>query len=153
MTPAVTAWREMLAYQSEVIFRIERDLKDARAIPLAAYDILIELETSAEKRLRLFDLAQACILTKSGISKIVNTLEKQGLLARERCPSDRRGYFAVITAKGSTAVRRAWIIYQKCIKNYFENTLSAKEIEQLNRILPKLRQSLPVNFMEKACSE
>lgn len=152
MTPSVTAWRDMLAYHSEVVFRIERDLKEAGAISLAAYDILIELERAPEKRLRLYDLAEACVLTKSGISKIVGTLETQGYLTRERCPADKRGFFAVLSAKGGIAVRKAWIIYERCIQKYFENSLSAADIKQLNRILPRLRHGLPGNFMEKACS-
>lgn len=152
LTPPVIAWREMLAYHSEVTFRIERDLKEAGAIGLAAFDILIELERSAERRMRLYDLAESCVLTKSGISKIVGVLEKQGLLMRERCPSDKRGFFAVITPKGSTAVRKAWVIYEKCIYDYFEKALTPADVKQLNRLLPKLRHNLPGNFMEKACS-
>lgn len=153
MTPAVTVWRDMLAYHSEVIFRTERELKAAGAIPLAAYDILIELETLPEKKMRLYDLSEACLLTKSGVTKIVNTLEKQNLLRRERCPDDKRGFFAVITDKGGFAVRKAWLIYKKCIEDYFTSALSEGEISQLGRILPKLRQNLPKNFMQEACSE
>jgi DNA-binding MarR family transcriptional regulator len=153
MTPAVTAWRDLLAYHSEVMFRIERELKAAGAIPLASYDILIELETAAEKRLRLYDLAEACILTKSGITKIVNTLENQNLLKRERCPSDKRGFFAVITEQGGLAVRKTWPIYRGCIQNYFTSVLSETEVAQLGKILPKLRKSLPGSFMNAACTE
>jgi DNA-binding MarR family transcriptional regulator len=149
----ITAWRDLLAYNAEVMFRIERDLKAKGAIPLAAYDVLIELEKAAEKKMRMYDLAEACILTKSGITKIVNTLEKQNLLKRERCQDDKRGFFAVITHKGSFAVRKAWLVYKKCIEKYFTSALSDSEIAQLGKILPKLRAHMPKNFMESACSE
>ena len=153
LTAEVTVWRDLLAYNSEALFRIERDLKGAGAIPLAAYDVLIELETAAEKKLRMYDLSEACLLTKSGITKIVNTLEKQGLLRRERCPDDRRGFFAVITAKGSFAVRKAWLVYKKCIEDYFTSALNETEITQLGKIMPKLRAHMPKNFMQAACAE
>lgn len=152
-TPAIQAWRNLLAYNTEAIYRTERELKAAGAIPLSAYDILIELETAPEKRLRMFDLSQACILTKSGATKIVNTLEKQGYLKREKCPSDLRGFHAVISAKGSAAVRKAWPVYKQCIESLFTASLSAAEIKQLSAILPKLRAKLPDNFMAQACSE
>lgn len=151
--PQITVWRDLLAYHSEAIFRIERDLKAGGAIPLAAYDVLIELETAADKKLRLYDLSEACLLTKSGITKIVNTLEEQGFIRRERCAEDKRGFFAVITEKGSFAVRKAWLVYKNCIQNYFTSALSDTEMSQLGKILPKLRAHMPKNFMQTACSE
>lgn len=152
-TPAVRAWRSLLAYHSEVIYRIERELKEAGAIPLSAYDILIELETSPQKRMRMYDLSQACILTKSGATKIVNTLEKQGYLTREKCPSDLRGFHAVISAKGSAAVRKAWPVYREAIQKLFTAALTKAEINFLEKIMPKLRAALPDNFMKSACGE
>lgn len=152
-TAAIKAWRNLLAYNTEAIYRTERELKASGAITLSAYDILIELETAPENRLRMYDLSQACILTKSGATKIVNSLEKQGYLKREKCPSDLRGFHAVITAKGSAAVRKAWPIYKQCIENFFAASLTGAEIAQLSVILPKLRAKLPGNFMAQACSE
>lgn len=146
-------WRDLLAYHSEALFRTERDLKAAGAIPLAAYDVLIELETVPDKKLRLYDLSEACLLTKSGISKIVNTLEKQGFIKRERCNDDKRGFFAVITEKGSFAVRKAWIVYKQSIAHYFSSSLSTAETTQLGHLMAKLRKGLPKNFMTAACSE
>lgn len=152
-TAAIKAWRNLLDYNTEALYRTERELKAAGAIALSAYDILIELETAPEKRLRMYDLSQACILTKSGATKMVNSLEKQGYLKREKCPSDLRGFHAVITARGSAAVRKAWPVYRQCIENFFTSALNAQEIKQLSEILPKLRAHLPGNFMAQACSE
>ena len=152
-TVAIQAWRNLLAYNTEVIYRTERELKAAGAIPLSAYDILIELEKAPEKRMRMYDLSQACILTKSGATKIVNTLEKQGFLKREKCPSDLRGFHAVITAKGSAAVRNAWPVYRDCIETFFTSALTAQEVKQLSLLLPKLRGKLLGSFMAQACSE
>lgn len=151
-TAAIVAWRNLLAYQAEATFRIERELKHAGCIPLAAYDVLIELETSDGKRLRMYDLSKACVLTKSGATKIVNSLEKQGYLRREKCPSDLRGLFAAITAKGSAAVRKAWPVYRRCIEDFFTSGVTAAELKHLSAILPKLRAKLPDNFMEPACN-
>lgn len=149
---AIAAWRELIAYQAEALYRTERELKAAGAIPLAAYDILIELETAPQKRLRMYDLSQACVLTKSGATKIVNRLEKMGFLTREKCPSDLRGFFAVISAKGSAAVRAAWPIYRQCIEKFFRSALSENEITALAKMLKKLRGNLP-DFMALSCAE
>jgi len=150
--PEIAAWKSLISYNTEALYRIERELAEAGAIGLAAYDILIELEHAPEKRLRLYDLAEACVLTKSGISKIVNTLEKQGYLRRERCSEDKRGFFAVLTEKGAAALRKAWPVYKRSIGEFFTSALSQREIAELGKILHKLRVNLPGNFMETACA-
>ncbi len=73
-------------------------------------------------------------------SKILNTLEKQGLLRRERSSEDKRGFFATTTDLGSVEVRKAWIIYKKGIHVYFEKALTTQEVQQLLVNLPKLRK-------------
>jgi DNA-binding MarR family transcriptional regulator len=150
---ALQAWKGMLAYNAEVIFRIERELKLAGAIPLAYYDILIELELAPDKRLRMYDLAEACLLTKSGITKNVNALEKHGYLTRERCPSDRRGLFAVLNKAGHAAVKKAAPVYKRCIEAFFASALTEGETKTLEKIFGRLRAKLPGSFMEEACKK
>ncbi|MBS0619786.1 MAG: MarR family transcriptional regulator [Spirochaetes bacterium] len=136
---AIICWRDLVAYNTETLFQIERELKAHGAISLAAYDVLSEIEIQKDKRIRMQDLAMGVILTKSGVTKMANSLVKQGFIRREKCPHDRRGTYAAITPKGSEAVKKAWPIYRACIRRFFSAKLAAAEIESLARFIAKLR--------------
>lgn len=86
--------------------RLERDLEDAGGVTLSELDVLLTLGQAPEATLRLSDLAARVLLTKSGITRLVDRLEQDGLVERRACPSDRRGQNAVLTGAGRAAIRR-----------------------------------------------
>lgn len=143
----MTAWRGMINIQSRVLAQIERDLAEAACIPLAWYDVLLPLSRAKDQQLRLHELADHAVLSRSGLTRLVDRLESEGLLRRESCPDDRRGYHAVLTATGEEALRRAWPVYKAGIEKYFARHLSSEQINMLIKIwsvIPAM-QAEPIN--------
>ena len=97
----LAAWRTFITAHAALIDAIERDLRGAGVISLTWYDVLIELAEAPDHRLRLHELARAVVLSRSGLTRLVERLGAAGLIAREPCPDDRRGAFAVLTAEGA----------------------------------------------------
>src|SRR3954463_8384097 len=91
------AWRGFLRAHATLVRELDEELTERHGLPLSSYDVLVQLDESPDGRLRMSSLADAVLLSRSGLSRLVTRLEKQGLLEREECPSDARGAFAAIT--------------------------------------------------------
>ncbi|HLW80333.1 MAG TPA: MarR family transcriptional regulator [Terriglobia bacterium] len=137
----LVAWRAFLTAHALVLERIDRDLVDAGVLPLTWYDVLYTLYLGPGRRRRMADLAQAVLLSRSGLTRLVDRIEKKRLLRREMCPSDRRGAFAVLTGKGLDALRQTWPVYAHGIQRHFAGPLSEAEVRTLARSLARLAQS------------
>ncbi|EKJ87802.1 DNA-binding MarR family transcriptional regulator [Leptospira meyeri] len=138
----IEIWRNFLVFHNEIITQIESSLKNAGCISLAWYDILIVLERSKEKSLTMKDLIKETVLTKSGVSKIVDRIEEGKLLSRKKSPLDARSVSIQITDQGSVEVRRAWTIYKLNIEKFFLSQLNASEKNLMASIFSKLRSNL-----------
>jgi DNA-binding MarR family transcriptional regulator len=114
------------------------ELAAAGVIPSDLYDVLLALDRAPDRRLRLSDLADHVVLSRSGLTRLVDRLEKQGLLRRERCPEDRRGAFAVLTEAGLDALRKAWPVYRDAIERHFVSHLQGEEAITLRRALARV---------------
>jgi DNA-binding MarR family transcriptional regulator len=140
----INGWRLFLIAHAALIERIERELAAAGAIPLSWYDVLVALAQSPEQRLRMYELAEAVVLSKSTLSRLVDRLETEGLLRREPSPEDRRGAFAVFTEAGLAALEQAWPVYARCIDEHFARHFSDEEgavlIAGFQRVLAGLRR-------------
>ena len=125
------AWSSFLRFHAVVVGRIERTLSEAGVIPLTSYDILLAVDGSPGKRLRMSEIADRVVLSRSGLTRSVEKLIKEGCLKREGCPEDRRGAFAVITEKGREALKKAWPVYGKAIRTYYAAHLTDEEAVNL----------------------
>ena len=123
----LAAWRALLNAHAAAVGAIERDLAADGNIPLIWYDVLVALSEAPDERLRLHELADRVVLSRSGLTRLVDRLEQAGLLRREACPSDRRGAFAVLTDEGRAALRRTWPAYARGIEARFARHLSEGE--------------------------
>lgn len=132
------AWRKFLVAHVMLIEQIERDLAQAELPPLSWYDVLFALSEAPEQKLRLHELAQAVLLSRSNLTRLVDRLEVAGLIQREQCPIDRRGAFAVITDEGVKMLDRMWAVYGSAIEQYFARHLDATEVKFLIKILNRL---------------
>ena len=99
-------WRSFLETHSTVVKYLERRMEEQHGLPLSWGDVLIQLADGPEARLRMGELAESVLLTRSGITRLVDRMIAEGLVDREPCPGDRRGYYAVITQKGRDAIER-----------------------------------------------
>ena len=121
------AWRALLNVHAGVVERVEQALREADLPPLGWYDVLWALRRAPERRLRMGELAEAVTLSRGGLTKLVDRLEAGGLLLREACVTDRRGYHAVLTPGGHALLRRMWPVYAGVLKDVFVPALSEDE--------------------------
>jgi len=134
----LSAWRFFIKAHARIIEKIEQDLAEQKRVPLTTYDVLIALFEATDRRLRIGDLNKKVLLTKSGLTRLVDRLEREGLIRRERSEEDRRGSYAALTEAGEVELRRAWPVYAKGIKNYFAAPLSEEDFNTLRNAMEKL---------------
>src|SRR5256714_13036959 len=101
------AWRGFLRSHATLVRELDEELTERHGLPLSSYDVLVQLDETPEGRLRMSNLADAVLLSRSGLSRLVTRLETQGLLERTERPSDARGAFAAITDKGRERLAQA----------------------------------------------
>lgn len=138
----LNAWRQFITAHARIIEQIEKDLLEAQCVPLNWYDVLVELAEAPERRLRMSDLAERVILSRSGLSRLVDRLEAGGLLRRVLTPTDGRGAYAVLTEDGMEALRKAWPVYAAAIQQHFASLMNDEEAnlmaDAFTRMLRKL---------------
>ena len=88
-----------------LVRRLEADLLAEHQLPLASYDVLVQLVEAPDRRLRMTELAQRVLISRSGLTRLVDRLEREGLVRREACDDDARGLFAVLTEAGFQRLR------------------------------------------------
>jgi DNA-binding MarR family transcriptional regulator len=133
-----SAWRAFITAYGVVIDQIERELLEAGLPPLGWYDVLLELSVAPGRRWRMHELASAVVLSRSGLTRLVDRLESAGLLRREPDPTDRRGAFAVLTKQGAAMRRRMWPVYARGIAEHFGKHLSDEEARTLAETLGRV---------------
>lgn len=136
------AWRMFITLHAKIIERIDADLQGAGGISLQHYDILIELFEAKGKQLRMYELAQRVVLSRSSITRLVDQLEKQGLLSRKTDPEDRRGSYAVLTEAGETALRESWPFYREAILRHFGSFLGDDEARTLSEVFARMHAAI-----------
>ena len=106
LTPVeLAAWRGLLRVHAALVRTLDAELDEAHALPLTHYDVLIYLRSAPGRRLRMAELADSVLLSRSGVTRLVDRLERDGLLVRDTCDSDGRGCFAVLTERGRSCSR------------------------------------------------
>ena len=139
LTPAQQrAWRTFLRAHATVVRALEAELLAEHDLPLASYDVLVQLSEAPDRRLRMTELADRVLLSRSGLTRLADRLEREGLITREPCPSDARGTLAVLTEAGLQRLRDAWPTHLRGVSQHVTSRLSAQEVEQLGDLLGKL---------------
>ena len=115
---ALDAWRVFLNAHAAVVERIERALAEAELPPLGWYDVLWALYRAPEQKLRMQESPRRWC-SGSGLVRLVDRVEAAGLVERERCLTDRRGAYAVLTPDGEAMLRRMWPVYEASIAAFF----------------------------------
>jgi DNA-binding MarR family transcriptional regulator len=114
----VRAWAAVLRAHAAVVPRLERELA-AVGMPLSWYDVLLELNAAPERRLRMTELGAKAVLSRERVSRVVDDLERAGLVRRERNPDDGRSLLATITDEGRARLRSAAPTYLAGIERHF----------------------------------
>jgi DNA-binding MarR family transcriptional regulator len=134
------AWRGLLRVYTSLVRELDADLDRAHGLPLSSYEVLIYLQSAPGKRLRMAELADSVLLSRSGVTRLVDRLERDGLLVRDTCTSDGRGCFAVLTEAGEELLSRARPTYVAGVRGRFLGHFSEGELRTLaelwNRVQP-----------------
>ena len=132
------AWRGFLRAHATVVRALEVDLQAEHDLPLASYDVLVQLSEAPERRLRMTELADRVLLSRSGLTRLADRLERDGLLTRVACPSDARGTLAVLTDEGLLRLEKAWPSHRRSVEQHVTGRYTAEEIKVLGDLLDKL---------------
>jgi len=132
------AWRSFLRAHARITRELERELVAEQRLSLAAYDVLVQLAEAPGRMLRMTDLAEAVLLSRSGVTRLVDRLERAGLVARQRASADGRGVVAVLTESGLDRLRVAAVTHLDGIVRHFVARLNLDELAQLGAITLRL---------------
>lgn len=132
------AWRKYYTSFWRVLAAIEADLSAAGLPSLSWYDVLYELYLAPGRHLRMHELAHSALLSRSGLTRLVDRLEQEKLIERKSCPSDGRVYHAQLTDQGVEMLRKIWPVYRAGIAKYFASELTAAEARDLERTVAKI---------------
>lgn len=134
----VRTWIRFLATHSAITRELEARLMGAHGLTLSDYDVLVQLARAPARKLRNIDLAKAVVLTRSGVTRLVDGLERDGLVGRSSCPSDRRGSFVEITEAGITRLREAAATQLDGVRELFIEALGKEGLDQMDALLARL---------------
>lgn len=134
------AWRGFLIAHAAVLRRLEAELDAETGLPLASYDVLVQLCEAPGGRLRMTELAERVLLSRSGLTRLVDRLQRDGLVARESCPSDARGKFAALTPAGTARLRTAAPVHLRGVREHVTSRLTGPELATLADLLERVGQ-------------
>lgn len=132
------AWRGLLRAHSALVKTLDAELEQAQALPLSSYEVLLHLSSSEGQRMRMCELAESVLLSRSGLTRLVDRLERDGLVARASCETDARGAFAALTDSGRAKLAEARETHLAGVREHFLDHFDARELEQLARFWERL---------------
>jgi len=117
--PRLGAWRAFLHAHARLLRRLDEELQAEHGLSLAEYDALLQLAHAQDRRLRMSVLAERVLLSRSGITRLVDRLEGSGMVVRSACVTDARGAEASLTASGLDRLRAASRTHLDGVERYF----------------------------------
>jgi DNA-binding MarR family transcriptional regulator len=136
----LAAWRGFLRVHSSLFRRLDAELLAANDLPVRSYEVLLLLEDAPERRLRMSDLSRSVLLSPSGVTRLVDRLEREGLVTRERCSEDGRGLNAVLTVAGDERLQAARATHLAGVRRLFLDKLGTDDLRRLaaywDRLVP-----------------
>jgi DNA-binding MarR family transcriptional regulator len=137
-TPEVQAWAQLLRAHSALTRRFSTELLTMHGLTLSAYEVLLHLAHAPDQRLRRVDLAESVLLTPSGITRLLDGLERAGYVRRATSNQDARVSYAVLTVEGYEKLRTAAPDHVGSIRELFGKHFSSDELETLRELLGRL---------------
>ncbi len=134
---AMKSWRAFLEAHSRIIRRLEAELEAETGLPLTWYDALVQLHEAGGK-LRVSELADRVLLSRSATTRFVDRLERQRLIERRRCGEDRRGTEVWLTEQGLDRLRQATPVHLSGVGRLFGAALDGNEHECLAELLGRV---------------
>jgi len=138
----LAAWKSLLNAHAAAVGAIESKLSAAGQIPLMWYDVLWAVRKQGSGHcLRFRELQEEVVLSRSALSRLIDTVAKAGLVRKKTCAVDARGIDVELTEKGQKALTSAWPVYSAGIVEYFAQNLTAEDCTRLTEILAKVEKA------------
>ena len=134
----LAAWRGLLRAHSALTKVLDAELAREHGLPLSSYEVLLFLANAPGGQMRMSELADGVLLSRSGLTRLVDRLERDGLLRREQCEEDARGWFAAITEDGRELFDRARRTHLDGVRRLFLARFSRDELRTLGALWSKL---------------
>jgi DNA-binding MarR family transcriptional regulator len=126
-------WRAFLVAHARITRRLDEELRAEHDLSLAEYDALLTIADAPDRRIRMRQLADQVILSKSGVTRLIDRLVLDGLVERKACASDARGAEAVLTADGLDRLRRASRTHLRGIEEHFLAAVEERDLPTIER--------------------
>ena len=139
--PSVDAWVRLLRAHSALTRTLSADLVRGHGLTINDYEVLLHLARAPDHHLRRVDLARSVLLSPSGITRLLDGLEREGWVAKRSCDSDARVTYAVLTDEGFAKIAEASETHVGGIREVFESRFNDEELELLGRLLAKLPEA------------
>jgi DNA-binding MarR family transcriptional regulator len=141
LSPAeLRAWRGLIRVHSRIVKALDAHLDREHALPLSSYEVLVHLSEADGQRMRMCDLADSILLSRSGLTRLVDRLERDELLERVACDDDARGSYAQLTPSGRTRLAEARATHLDIVRSLFLDHFTEAEVASLGglweRVLP-----------------
>jgi DNA-binding MarR family transcriptional regulator len=134
----VLAWARLLRAERLALALVEEALKRGGLPPLAWYDVLLELERAGEAGLRPFELERALLLAQYNLSRLLDRIEREGLIERAPAPQDGRGHVLRLSARGGLMRKAMWPVYSRAIEAAVGSCLDETEAKTLSALLGRI---------------
>ncbi|MEA2307209.1 MAG: hypothetical protein QOH43_4489 [Solirubrobacteraceae bacterium] len=134
------AWRGLLRVHATLSKALDAELEAEHDLPLTSYEVLMYVADAEGERMRMCDLAESILLSRSGLTRLIDRLERDGLVCRTTCSSDARGSFACLTPAGRAKLNAARATHLAGVRRLFLQHFGPEEQELLasfwERVLP-----------------
>ncbi len=132
------AWMALLQTHATVVGALEETLEAKRNLPLPWFEVLVQLTAQPDGRLPMQELARSVLLSKSGVTRLVDRMADAGLVLREACASDRRVVYATATARGRALMAEAMPVFVDGFERGFSRHLTMSDAKALRELLQKV---------------
>lgn len=136
------AWRAWLSAGLLLREQLNKELQEQHGLTTADYEILVQLSEHPERRMRMSELAESTLVSRSRLSHQIDRMEKAGLVERQECRDDRRGYFAVLTQAGWDAIETAAPDHVASVRKHMIDRMTTSELQALGRACQKIIEPL-----------
>ena len=135
------AWRGLLRAHATLVKRLDAELEAEHSLALTSYEVLLHLSNAEDSKMRMCDIAESVLLSRSGLTRLVDRLERDGLVERVSCSHDARGAFATLTHAGRAKLRAARATHLDGVREHFLAHFAQDELDMLGEAFERVART------------
>jgi DNA-binding MarR family transcriptional regulator len=134
----LASWRGFLRVHAALARELDAELTELHGMPLSSYEVLLTVADAPGERMRMSEIADSVLLSRSGVTRLVDRLERDGLVARIPCEDDARGQYAVLTSRGREAFDKARVTHLAGVRTRFLERFDDDELRRMSEFWERL---------------